>query len=344
VPLTGLIAAVVAISPALLAGCSGDKGSPPATTSVAPTTSTTSPTVSDDTAPLTGLPQSDAAVRARGVVAVKIDNVAPTKPQAGLQNADLVFEEPVEGGLTRLMAVFQTKDITRVGPVRSARIPDASLVRAMGGGLLIYSGASKVTSRMLREEQPKGVTLLPEGSRGWTRDSRRHAPHNLFVDERLARRSRSSDAVTARRQFAFADATPSGGEKASSVALRWSATKVTWTWNDDRERWLRTQSGRKDVMETGGRIAATNVVVLQVETTTDPRLKDKTGAHTPLPDLLAGGRAWLLRDGVVVPGRWQRQDADSPFTLVDDSGQELGLRPGRSWIELLTAPAVPSVT
>jgi len=338
-----------ALGAALLAtACSADQPPPaPRTTSraapstaPAPSSAAASAATSrapDGTAPLTGLPATPALL-AGPVLAVKVDNVPAALPQAGLDAADLVIEEPVEGGLTRLMAVFHSRTTGRVGPVRSARVSDAGLVQALGGGGLAFSGASGASLRWLRRE-PRVTLVMPSGWT-WRRDSRRSAPHNLYLHEQ-AEYGRYAARLPgpARRQFSFGPAA-AGGTPTSSAQVRFQAASAGWTWGG--RDWQRSQQGRADKLETGRRISAANVVVLQVRTTTDKRFHDKNGASTPIMDLTSGGPGWLLRDGRSYRGSWQR-GPDGRFTLLAADRTEIPLKPGSTWIELLPAPAAPTL-
>jgi hypothetical protein len=313
--------------------------SPPMTTTSR--TSTTSTTrVRIPTAPLTGISQPDAQLRSRSVVAVKIDNDDLARPQEAVDQADLVFEEPVEGGITRLMAVYQSANPKDVGPVRSARVTDVSILRAMGGGALVYSGSSRATHR--RIAGTPNVHLVRDSEIGsWHRDSSRRAPHNLIVDQSSVRTSLGNDLnEKPQRQFNYAGSIK-GGSAIKQVRLSWQSTSVTWNWNRASMSWQRRQNGSRDVQTNGKIVATDNVVVLQVRTRTDPGLHDVNGFRTPLPDLQAGGRMWLLRDGKVYGGTWDRAGVTKPLTFKGTAGKKIGLRPGTTWVELLPRPAGP---
>ena len=334
---------IVLVTALVTGGCSGGGGAPapspsrsasrsPSVSPSVPASAPASPSAAPAVAPLTGLPGPR-----RPVIAVKIDNVPAALPQTGLDAADVVVEEPVEGGLTRLMAVFGSRDAARVGPVRSARISDAELVRVFGGGGLAFSGASSSQLPVLQREQ--GVRLLTPNSAVWERDRGRSAPHNLYVDER-ALRARSGALPGGRATPFTFSATAPPGAAARTVALRWPAAAVTWSWAGSS--WQRSRGAKPDQLAGGRRISTTNVVVLQVRATTDPRFHDSNGQRTPLLDLASGGPAWVLRDGRAVTGRW-RHPAGGALQLVDGAGSVLPLRPGTTWVELLPAPAGPTI-
>lgn len=325
------------------AACSGDpsprepaqsasSSGPSPTSTVASPTRTAAPS----TMPLTGLPAT--SVLAGAAVAVKVDNVRPARPQAGLEAADLVVEEPVEAGLTRLMAVYHSATPRRVGPVRSARVTDGSLTRALDVRALVFSGASRAQLSALRSEAR--ARLVTQGrAPTWRRDPSRPAPHNLYVDVAAVRATLAPGAP--RRQFAF-DAQPPAGTRTGQATLRFGAATAGWTWHGQSRHWLRTQDGTTDVLEDRRRVRARNVVVLQVAERTTSAFRDKGGNRTPLLTLEGSGRAWLLRDGVRVAATWRRSATDAPFLLADARGRSVGLAPGTTWVELLPAPRVPT--
>lgn len=332
-----------------LAACTGgsdESAAPttqPAASSTSATTTTTTTTAPASTAALTGLPEDDATVLGRSVVAVKIDNAPEARPQVALDRADMIFEEPVEGGITRLMAIFQSRNAGEVGPVRSARVTDPSIVRALGGGALIFSGASSATYR--RITGTPDVILREEGQgAGWRRDYSRRAPHNLMVDQSKMRASLGKKLDDKpQRQFSFALPKPAGGKAITSAHVAWSYTNADWTWGGGSKTWLRSQNGTKDRLTNGKQLAVENVVIMQVRTVTNPGLHDVNGALTPLPDLDDGGKVWVLRDGRVYVGTWSRAGVDKPFTIAGTAGKKLALHPGQTWVELLPAPSKPKL-
>ncbi len=296
-------------------------------------------------APLTGLPVP-VATAALPALAVKIDNLDQARPQAGLDQADLVVEEPVEGGLTRLMAVYQSHPAARVGPVRSARISDAGLMLALGGGGLVFSGASSTQLPVIAARlSGTAVLLQPDTSSAWSRDRGRPAPHNLFASVTALRRQQGAKLGAApARPFTVDPATPTGSavRAVTQARLSWQSAAAAWTWDAAGRRWLRTQNGRADVLEGGHRVAATNVVILQVAVTQDARYHDVNGVPSPMPQLVGSGRAWVLRNGVAVTAGWKRATDSAPFTLSAGS-VPVALAPGTTWLELLPAPRVPTL-
>ncbi|MHB1802975.1 MAG: DUF3048 N-terminal domain-containing protein, partial [Actinomycetes bacterium] len=172
----------MAASMALLASaCTASTPSTPAASGSSHPSVTASPTPSIALDPLTGLPEPDPAAASRPALSIKVDNISPAMPQAGLNQADIVFEELVEGGLTRLFAVYHSAQATRVGPVRSARPTDAYLLRLLGGGIFAYSGASALGIAPVKALSHATRISWDASPSYFTVDTRRVPPHDVFA-------------------------------------------------------------------------------------------------------------------------------------------------------------------
>jgi hypothetical protein len=333
----GLGAALLAVALAV-AGCSGSSKGPTATS--APTQRAT-PT----RYPLTGLVAEDPAVAARPALSVKVENVAAARPQAGLNAADLVTEELVEGGLTRLLVTFQSSDAALVGPVRSARPVDAPLLRELGGGLFGFAGASAGVLAEVRRSSD--ATFLDPGRApgAYRRVAGRRAPHNLFTSSQaLYRAGRRVDGGLGQppQLFTYADAPPAGATPVSRARLRFSpSSRAAWQWDAGNRRFVRYQDGTLQRLQDGSPVTTENVVVLSVAIGTTSNV-DVAGNHTPDVVVTGEGSAWVLRDGKLVGGRWRRPSASEPVRLLTPDGAPIPLQPGRTWMELLPSRERPA--
>lgn len=299
------------------------------------------------TYPLTGLPAPSAAAAARPVLAVKIDNVAGSFPQWGVNRADVVVEEVVEGGLTRLVAAFQSKGATRVGPIRSARPVDADLERLWNGGLLAYSGAAPGE---IRPSVQHGHALLVDATtEGWPfyRAGGYGSPHNLFSSTaalyraagQLAKQAHKTVGSMHRPLFDFGKP---AGRPAGQVSLSVSpATYSHWRYSPSRRKYLRWQDGSADLIAGAGQVVATNVVVMQVRLKQTPII-DPAGNHDPLDVILGTGKAWVFSRGLVAAGTWSRPNDAAPMTLRSGPA-DLHLAPGVTWVELLPTGRSPRI-
>lgn len=340
-----LLVVAASSAAALAAACGGGStkplaagtNSPSPTASATPTPSPTAPAVY----PLTGLPVTNAATANRPALSVKIDNVDGALPQAGLNKADIVTDILVEGGLTRLMATFQSQDASLIGPIRSARPVDADLLRELGGGIFAYSGADP---REIAPSKAHSTALLIANDylpMWFWRSSLHSAPHNVFSSTAKlykAGRTYKPHMPAAPQLFTYSSAVPAS-RAVGAVSLRFSPdTSSAWTWSHGS--YLRTQNGRPDVLLDGGRISATNIVIMSV-TWHPTSIIDDAGNADPYVIVIGSGPAWVMRDGHLIVGHWVRPSYRVPVKLVDAAGNVIPLRPGRTWIELQPRPYSP---
>ena len=331
-----LAAAGAALTLLTLAACGGgSSGGKPAASSPPPPPAR---------CPLTGqLPTGKQDV-GRAVLAVKIDNVDVARPQAGIDRADIVVEETVEGGLTRLFTVFQCDSAPSIGPVRSARTSDAALLRLFGRAVFGFSGANpkaltpvKLTSHALLLSYDANPSL-------YHRDNSRIAPHNVFTSTQTlvdAAKKKDDSLKAPAPLFTYSDAAPTAGKAAKGVSLRWSPdASAAWSWASGH--WLRSMNGSPDLLVDKKRVAATNVVLMRIKVK-DTGIRDVVGNPSPDDVVTGSGRVWVLRDGKVVTGRWTRPGIGAPMTLVDSTGKTIALARGRTWIELLPSNATMSL-
>lgn len=275
--------------------------------------------------PLTGRPVSPG----RPVLAVKVDNVAPARPHTGLGSADLVYVEPVEGGQTRLLAVFSSRLPARVGPVRSARESDIELLRQFGRPALAYSGAHS-RLRPALAGAPFPARAADGGAPGFSRDPKRPAPHNLYLAPTKFLAGVSAVGEAADVGFRFGDA-PDGGEPTTRRTVRFPAARCDFVWSAEHGRWLVSLDGAPGHTTDAGRLAATTVVVQRVRVR-DSDLRDVRGTVSPYVETVGSGSAEVLRDGRAHQARWHRPapTAGTTFTTVD--GAPLRFAPGPVWV------------
>jgi len=320
---------------AAVPACSGDDVRSAATSTPSPTkTATPTPTPTPTPPPpppppppawpLTGLP-SQGLEQGRAVLVAKVDDTPAGRPQVGLGAADLVVQEPVEGGLTRLAVFFQSADPAQVGPVRSVRTTDLSLV-APTAGVLVASGGSGITLATLSNA---GLRVLNEGGPGYGRARGRRAPYNLLV--RLGETRAALGAIPAPTQpyFSWAPAgSPLAGAPAGAVALRWTSGRTSRFGYVAGAGWVRDGDPPAD------RFVATTLLVLRVQTR-DTGQRDAAGSPVPEVVLTGGGEATLFGPGIAVPARWAKNAPTEPLRLTGPDGAPLPIPQGRTWIALL---------
>ncbi len=321
---------------ALAAACGGgdEKATPKPTSS---TTATTLPPPAPDTYALTGLP-SDPARAGRPGLVVKLDNAPKGRPQAGINEADVVLEEGVEGGITRFAAVFHSADAPTVGPVRSARSTDIIFSTQLGKPLFAYSGANAVFAELLRTSPlvDVGVGRIPDIYR---REKGRPALYNLFsgTDAMVARAPAGATPPAPLFAYRAVGEPAPAGDPAPVVQALWKdkvRTEVVYEWDPAAKGFARTQNGTPHVDAAGKRAAPENVV-LQVVPYRNTGLRDRSGAEVPEAELIGEGELVVLTDGKLVRGRWSRPDAAAITSYKDANGATIKLTPGRTWIELV---------
>ncbi len=208
----------------------------------------------------------------------------------------MVVEEPVEGGYTRFIAVFQCGDSDRVGPVRSGRTTDPDYLRQLGPAVFGYAGGRNVVKLEVPKVGLVDVNYIIAAD-AYTRDESRAAPHNLYTTtDALWRAGKSKDGAPD-PLFTYADTWDGAAKRIRSVHLPYSGVSdVYWHWNGAKGAWLRSHGDVPHVLEGNERVSATNVVV-QVVTVTDSDFLDSAGNPSPEVDLTGSGKAYVLRDG-----------------------------------------------
>lgn len=324
------------------AACSGDDDAPDEGATAQPDETTT--TTIDETAiaPLTGVLVDDAAALGRSPLVVKIDNVEQARPQAGIDVADIVLEEQVEGGFTRLVAVFHSATPDLVGPVRSTRSTDFDLLPMFGRPLYASSGGNSGVMSGLRNVDIIDVGHN-SGGQGFAREAGRRAPHNLMATP-AALYERAGDDVSQppRPLFGFVDEDAparTGGTPAGTAGFSFGGSEVArFDWNEAEAVWTRSQRGTPHTVVSGEPLTATNVVAIAITYT----FGNPVGTSNPHGITTGEGAAKVFVDGTVIDGTWSRPGAGDPFTLRDSTGTEILLDPGRTFVELV--PSIESVT
>jgi hypothetical protein len=314
-----------------LAGCSSTHH--PATVAKAPsvTPTPTPPPVQPFTGESTGLNKP--------VLAVKVEDTSDARPQTGLQSADIVYCEQVEGGLTRFMAIFSSHLPRVVGPVRSARISDLDVLPMFGKPALAYSGVQRLMIPLVRATSLFDVsdTSAPNA---YFRSGNRVAPHNLFAYPKrlLAAAPRASKAHDIGYRFG---ADPAGGKPATQFSIRYPDASFSFHWSAKAHRWLINQDGSPLAATEGGQLGGPTVVIEYTDLTRS-RFKDVLGNYTPLIHTIGKGSAVVLRDGQQFKANWSRSSKTSGTIFTTTSGAPMTFSKGQVWV-FFVKPGAPEV-
>lgn len=334
-------AALVALSAvaALLVGCVGAPEPAPVSTSAAPPpapepafTSTYVAPEDFDLAPLTGERIAVGGL-ASPSLAAKIDNHPLARPQLGIDRADIVFEELVEGGLTRYVAVWHSDVPAEIGPIRSIRPMDPDIVSPLRGIIAYSGGQQRFVDMMRATDVYNAIHGQPDTSAVMFRGRNAPSPHNVIVraPQLIAQHA---ELAAPQQHFAYAaDAASASagrdGAPAAGVSLVFgSLATPSWAWDAASAAWLRTMTGgAPDVAAGGTRLSAVNLVILRVPVAV---IQD-----IPTTQMIGSGEAWVLSGGKALKVTWSKADRNAPVRLVDANGLAVRLAPGNTWVELV---------
>jgi hypothetical protein len=337
---------------ATAAACSSSEDAEPTTTTAAPSTTTTVPRTTTSTSstttstssttttttlpevirmPLTGVAvTSDDEIPARSALAVKIDNHPRARPQAGLNQADIIFEEIVEGGLTRFAAVFHSGDADPVGPIRSGRSQDIDMLGPLNGPAFAWSGGNANVRAMISSSD--FVNLDAGFTPGYYRRSGRGgAPHNLYSSTIALWANVPSELMAAPPPI-FSYLRPEQdfrGSPATVIEVPMDNIQVRWEWDADAGVYRRFQNGDSHETEDTGQVTTDNLVVMGVEYRQSPADRRSPEAQT-----LGTGPVFVFADGMVREGVWIHLDRTDPYGLVAADEELIELPAGRSFVEL----------
>ena len=302
----------------------------------APTTTepATTTTVPAPTWPLTGLPAADEILALRPAIAVKLDNHKDARPHAGLNQADIVYEEIVEAQITRFFAIFHSTDAAPIGPVRSARNTDVDLLNQLGRPLFIWSGGNRGVVEAIGQADAVSMAAGQDSSL-YYRDKERHRraaiEHTLLAygTQDIWQHIVDGQRVPA-AFFTYRSADQAvEGDDMPMFQLDMRSVHVTWAWDAASATWQRTEYDAPHTDITGAPISTNNVIVQFIEYGISP-----VDARSPQGYTVGEGDALVFSEGKVILARWSRPSADAPATFTDAAGQPILLTPGRTWVEL----------
>ncbi len=266
------------------------------------------------------------------VLVVKFDNTHNASPHAGLPDADVVYLEQVEFGLTRYAAVFSTRIPKELGPIRSARIADLELFPQYGKFAFAYSGAQNKLKPFIAAAPLYDVSG-DKGATGYWRQPGRNAPYDFFGNGHTLLK-RAPKAQTPRDVgFTFDDAVPAGGRDVKTVTAQWPGATALFTWSEKQGRWLLTMDGRQAMATDGSRLGGTTLILQYVDIY-NSQFGDKFGGITPMSDTVGSGKALILRNGQAYDARWSRPSKEAGTTWTVD-GEVLPLAAGQVWVALV---------
>jgi hypothetical protein len=287
--------------------------------------------------PLTGV--ESGAVPPRPALAVKIENSVDARPQTGLNSADMVWEEVVEGGITRFVAVYHSTLPAQIGPIRSVRPMDPAIAAPLHG-LFAFSGGQRPFVDAIAGA---GLQVISQdaGAAGFFRSNTRYAPHNVYGDPAVfLSQANPEHAAAPPPQFGIAGPgqQPSAvvaGRPATAVDLRLSGvSRPRWTWDPVGLMWLRWEGNNPALEADGTQLRAANVVILRVAVV-NTRFTDPAGNPVPDTQMVGSGDGFVVSGGRVLYVTWAKNSPGEPVVLTDGNGSPVLLAPGNTWVELV---------
>ena len=303
---------------------------PPSTTTTAPPAPTTTTAPQSPVAQFTGEQLADPITRPAFLV--KIDNHQLARPQWGINQADVVFEELVEGNITRFAAIFHSQNVTDIGPVRSARTGDFELLSNLNTPLFGNSGGNPTVMRLLNEVDMVLVGDTNVGRAAYRRNNDRKAPHNLLTGTGDIYGAADGRGGTPPQMFSYRDATedlPVSAQPLDAVEIDYGGYQITYRWDEVFQGWARSQQDTDHVDFDGVQVAPENVIIQFVKYG-----QSVAYAGSPEVKVLGRGEAWVLTNGHMIEATWNRPTSVDVTEFRDADGATIKLTPGRTWIAL----------
>jgi len=271
------------------------------------------------------------------ILVVKIDDTNAAHPQIGVESADLVYVEQVEGGLTRLAAIYTSKLPPLIGPIRSARISDIELLAQFGRVGFAYSGAQSKMRPVIAAANLENLSAERNPPSIYGKDPNRPGPVDMILKpDLLLERANANPKIrieTATASvFPFGDA-PKGETNTAVAKIKWPSAKYELRWDSTNEKWLIYFNEKPNIAANGEQLYA-DTAIIQIVSITPSIYGDKFGEITPFSKTTGSGKAVMLRDGLSYQISWQRNLETDLTTWKSEDGGVANFKPGRTWIFL----------
>ncbi len=326
----------------------GSTSSSSSSSSSSSTSTSPRPHLASDLCPLTGVRARGGHVPARPALGVKIGNDPSSRPQSGLPNADIVYEEMAEGGITRYLAIFQCNAAAALGPARSVRWDDWHILASYGHPILAFSGGINQWDAVvasLKWLHDANGSIYPT-SNAYYRTTDRVPPWNYYSSTKAlyALFAHAKDAPPP--QFGYSSSPPAAATTAAGVTIGGFATgeNVVWRWDGARKAFMRYYEAdgvsTADRDAGGQQLSAANVVVETVATRRGPYAE--SGTVPDVESITEGhGNAYIFRNGKVESGTWSCPKYGDVTKYRFSNGSAMTLSPGHTWVELVPIHGYP---
>ncbi len=297
------------------------------------------PPVPTTNCPLTDTPAPGGKVPAQPAIAIKIGNEpGASRPQSGLNEADVVFDTPAEGFIMRYVAVFQCQLAPAIGPIRSVRWVDWHIASELSNPILAFAGGINPDVNSVDSASYLHPANLLEGAQAaGTRITTRTPPDNLYTSSKAIYQLFPTLHTPPKPIFSFSKTVPKGGMAISQFKIAFSAgTDVRWTWNAASNQWVHSYFGSRDIdVVTGNNVTATNIAVVSAHYTFGPYIESLGGTGDVESQIIGSGPGYVLRNGKAIKVTWSRATQSDPMIFTDSSGRVVSMAPGRTWVEIV---------
>jgi len=271
------------------------------------------------------------------ILVVKIDDTNAAHPQIGVESADVVYVEQVEGGLTRLAAIYTSKLPPLIGPIRSARISDIELLAQFGRVGFAYSGAQSKMRPVIAAANLENLSAERNPPSIYGKDPNRPGPVDMILKpdlllERANANPKTRIETATASIFPFGDA-PKGETNTAIAKIKWPSAKYELRWDSTNEKWLIYFNEKPNIAANGEQLYA-DTAIIQIVSITPSIYGDKFGEITPFSKTTGSGKAVMLRDGLSYQISWQRNLETDLTTWKSEDGGVANFKPGRTWIFL----------
>ena len=276
------------------------------------------------------------------ILVVKVDDTKQARPQVGLEDADVIYVEQVEAGLTRIAALYSSHLPDLIGPVRSARISDIELFAQFGRVGLAYSGAQSKMRPVIAGANIENLSAEINPPSIYTKDPSRVGPVNMILKpslllERANAKAKTKIDLPIRSPWSFGDA-PSEQVVTTTAKIKWPNARYELRWDEARKQYLTYFNGEANLSAAGEQLGA-DTAIIQLVSIAPSIYGDKFGGVTPFSKTTGSGKAIMLRDGFRYEITWKRDLATDVTTWLTKDGKVANFKPGKVWIFLTdTAP------
>ena len=266
------------------------------------------------------------------VFAVKFDDTNDAHPQQGVESADVVYITQVEAGLTRLMGIYSSNYPEVLGPIRSARISDLSILGEYGRVGFLYSGAQSKMRPVIAESNLINLSAERNPPSIYFNDPSRRSPYSMMVKPNLLL-EKAADVELAKKPGWQHGPRAKGAKKIISAEINWPNAGYEAYWSAIDRKFLLKHNSRENIASSGMQLGSP-MMVIQMVKISPSEYGDKFGGVTPKSEVIGSGHGYLLRNQRVVKALWNRASLSEPTTWSLEDGSPAFFAPGQIWFFL----------